>query len=34
MASELSALLESIGDPDAYVGLSFAAIYAKMRPAR
>ena len=30
LASEAMALIESIGDPTLTVGLSFAAIYAKI----
>ena len=33
LASEAMALIESIGDPTLTVGLSFAAIYAKVRAA-
>ena len=33
LASEAMALIESIGDPTLTVGLSFAAIYAKIESA-
>ncbi len=33
LASEAMALIESVGDPTITVGLSFAAIYAKVESA-